>query len=122
MNARISRPLRLVLRDLLKAGGTLAGYTFYLRYRFTPVQLTKALHPCAEKGLVELDGYNVRLTEAGLDWVRRINLQPDDEAKPWRQVPEDFVAPRLATWKPYVPSIGHLDPEFLPEDLRDPHG
>lgn len=109
MMTTLTRPQRLVLRDLAKSARGLSAFSFYRRYRLTPSQLAGVLSGYVNKGLVDYDGDHVQLTEHGRMWVQdQRNLLRGSAATERRALPPEFVDTRIDPYAPYIPSIKRL--------------
>lgn len=110
---------RLIIRDLYLSAVGLHPFTFYRRYRIAPDQIVEVLNRLEEQGLAYYDQTRIKLTPTGRKWIvdnRALLLKVTD--KPWRETPDEFIAPQLSINEPYIPNTSLLGDELLPDEWK----
>lgn len=111
---RISKLQKIILRDLFGASEGLDAYTFWRRYRISPIELLKAVRYYLAKDFLKFENDRFFLTKEGRAFLlkNRFGLSVLDE-KSWKQCPEQFKQIQLKIGKPIAPNITKLDKEFF---------
>lgn len=100
----------LLLQELIRSEGKVASYTLHRKFRLSPSEVVRSINKLKEMEIIDLDGFNIKFTQQGRDWVVRNRFQlfsPGE--RPWRKCPEHFVQQKLMPNQPYVPRISKLD-------------
>jgi hypothetical protein len=113
---KLTRYQRLILKDIIRANGTLSAYTFYRRYRLSPAQLAESLNRLIINKLIQVKEDKILLTSQCKEWLdkRKISFA-DTEEKEWREIPIEVTQTKIVPWEPYLPSKKLLDKSFFPK-------
>ena len=106
---------KVLIRDLALAKNGLNAYTLFRRYTIRPAQLSNAIRTFEELGYVNFDGWRLEMTGKGREWLIKSGLGILETGEtPWREIPQEFVQPRIPKDKPFTPTITMVDDELLP--------
>jgi hypothetical protein len=98
---------REVLRALYPPPGKTKLYDLHMTYRLLPTELSKAIRRLESRNLISLQGDDALacITEHGRRWVlsHRIALLGGRYKQYWKEIPQEFLAPKWPKDKPFLP-------------------
>ena len=100
-----------MLLDLYISVEGLTPYTFYQRYKFSPVQVYQFTERFEKKNYIESKDGKIYITKEGQSFIDQNRFNFDKNK--FSRVPEEFIVPRLKVNEPYIPNIEILSNEIL---------
>ena len=103
---------KLIIKDLANSVQGLELFTLYRRYNILPSVIVSNINKLVRRKLIERKNDIYVLTRKAKKYFL---AKPEAIAiydKPWRKVPEEYKAPQLGIYSPYIPRISKLDKSF----------
>lgn len=106
-----------ILRDLYEGRDWIDVYSFHLRYRLSPVQVSESLTFLRSEKIAEVDraesGYRIKILPGGVQWIdsniSELFLTPRARTG-WRRSP---LRPSRDKGEMYLPKMSNLEVDFL---------
>ncbi|MEZ9578672.1 MULTISPECIES: hypothetical protein [unclassified Vibrio] len=100
------------LTVIWKSSKGLDAFSFFRRLDISFSDFSKTIRLLSEKKLIkeEHDDFFV-ITAKGIELA--ISSSSDKKRRSWRDIPERFLAPKMASSELYIPSISLLDKKFF---------
>ena len=104
---------RELYQHLFSREGWVDLFELHTRLSLSPAQLSSSIEKLFEKGLVEVEGTNARLTGSGRAWLVKNRREVFMNVKRYWQVPKSVAEPSIVPGEPYLPRIRSLSADFF---------
>lgn len=103
----------IIIKCSFEESGWTDTYSLHRRYRLSPFHIFECCEDLQQKGVLEISGRRIRMTDEGREWVirnRRKIFSPD---RPWANMTPYLRSEKLEPSAPYLPNLSLLDEEFF---------